>query len=136
MAPRSKAAKSLPQAGDLPEGFDRLGGSNAPTWQPGLGDSIQGIITEPVKEVEFTQKRTVNGKKVDETVQRRVLTVTTEDNQRHAVWESAALGELFEKALELENLEVFIRFDGLGKKKAGQNPPKLFTVATRGGTPF
>jgi hypothetical protein len=52
--------------------------------------------------------------------------------ERFTVWESAALVELFDQIKETgEGPEVYLRFEGLGKKKPGQNPPKLFTVAIK-----
>ncbi|GAG29262.1 unnamed protein product, partial [marine sediment metagenome] len=76
-----------------------------------------------VREVEFKQGRKV--------VQRRVCEVTAEDTgKRYSVWESAALGTFIDHvAKEGIGDIVFLRFDGLGKAKTGQNAPKLFTVA-------
>ena len=120
----AKAAASLPDSQNIPDGMKQLGGGYAPTWKPeNPGDCIHGTVTAGVREVEFKQGRKVQ--------QRRVMEVTLKDSDvRFAVWESAALGELFDQVADHgEGLEVYIRFEGLGKKKAGQNPPKLFTVA-------
>ena len=118
----AKAAAALPPSGDIPEGMKQLGGGYAPTWQPEIGDSLHGVISEGIRTVEFKQ-----GRKVTE---RRVVELTTHEGERFAIWESAALGAMFD-SIEADGPggEYFIRFDGLGKKKAGQNPPKLFTVA-------
>ncbi len=125
------AANRKATANDIPEGMDRIGSSNAPTWKPEVGESLHGVVTDGVKVVEFTQKRKVKGKMVEETVERRVFEMEAEGD-RHAVWESAALVELFEKVEENgPGLVVFIRFDGYGKKKPGQNAPKLFTCAVK-----
>ena len=120
---KSKPATALPQSQDIPEGFKQLGGGYAATWKPeNVGDSLMGTVSASVREVELT----IGRKKTE----RRCFEVTTEDGERFTVWESAALGELFDQVSEAgEGVGVYLRFDGLGKKKAGQNPPKLFTVA-------
>ncbi len=131
MASRKKATQRTAPAtaNDIPEGMERIGSGNAPTWKPEEGESLHGVVTDGVKVVEFTQKRKVKGKMVEETVERRVFEMEADGN-RHAVWESAALVELFEKVEQAGiGLSVFIRFDGYGKKKPGQNAPKLFTCA-------
>lgn len=117
------SATALPQGNDIPEGFKQVGGGYAPTWKPETGESLKGVATS-VKEVEMT----IGRKKQT----RRCVEVTdTDTGKRFAIWESAALGDWFDQLAESgEGTEVFIRFDGLGKaKKAGQNPPKLFTAA-------
>lgn len=116
--------KALPQPQDIPEGFKQIGGGYAPTWEPEEGDVLRGITTTDVKVVEMTIGRRKQ--------ERRCVEITDLDSgNRVTVWESAALGELFDELAKAgEGTEVFIRFDGLGKaKKAGQNPPKLFTAA-------
>lgn len=123
----ASASASLPQSQDIPEGMRQLGGGYAQTWKPEEpGESIHGTVTGAVREVEFKQGR--------KTVQRRVMELTSLDGEnRFAVWESAALGALFDELSDMGvdsvGQQVYLRFDGLGKKKAGQNPPKLFTVA-------
>ena len=117
------ASAALPSGSNMPEGFKQIGGGYADTWNPEPGDSITGETTSPVKTVEMTQGR----KKVD----RRCVEITDSNTgERHTLWESAALGEFFDTLVELgEGTVVWIRFDGLGKsKKAGQNPPKLFST--------
>lgn len=123
----ANATAALPQSANIPEGMKQMGGGYAPTWKPEeIGDALHGAISGIPREVEFKQGR--------KTVQRRVMEITDMEGARHAVWESAALGALFDEMTELgedaEGTEVYLHFDGLGKKKAGQNPPKLFTVAT------
>lgn len=119
-----KTSASLPPAADIPAGFEQIGSGYAPTWKPEEGQALQGKITGAVKTVELKQGR--------KTVDRRAMEVT-EDNtgSRFTVWESAALGEFFDEADKRgEGASVFIRFDRYGEaKKAGQNPPKLFTTA-------
>jgi len=139
MAPRAKkkAAKktkpklkavpsaSLPQSANIPEGMKQMGGGYAPTWTPvEIGDSIHGYVTELPKEMVLNK----GTKKENQT---RVMEVTNLEGERFAVWDSAVLTTLFdaiEEGGELE-VEVYIEYTGLGKKKPGQNPPKLFTVA-------
>lgn len=121
---KSKPASALPQASAIPEGMQQIGGGYAPTWEPSEGDSLHGMTTSEVKTVEMTI-----GRKKQE---RRCVEITDDESgNRFTVWESAALGDLFDCLAEIgEGTEVYIRFDGLGKaKKQGQNPPKLFTTA-------
>ena len=132
MTKKKTTAKKLPTAGDIPAGMKQLGGGYAPTWKPEkAGDSIHGTVTSEVRTVEFTNRKKVKGKMVDEVTERRVMEVTTIDTeQRYAVWESAALVELFDEVAGTgTGANVYIRFDGLGEAKKGQNAPKLFTVA-------
>ena len=86
---------------------------------------LHGPVTGAVRSVDLTirkEKKTV-----------RCMEVTRKKSgERFTVWESAALGGLFDSIAETgEGPEVYIRYDGLGKKKPGQNPPKLFTVAIK-----
>lgn len=124
-AKATAAAAALPAAEAIPEGFEEIGGGYAPTWKPEELRVLHGPVTGGVREVEMT----IGRKKQT----RRCMEVTRKKNgERYTVWESAALGELFDQIAETgEGPEVYIRFDGLGKKKPGQNPPKLFTVAIK-----
>lgn len=122
---KAKTATALPQGEGIPEGMKQIGGGYAATWAPEIGDSLHGRTTSPVKTVEMTI-----GRKKQE---RRCVEITDDETgNRATVWESAALGDLFDTLVDSgEGTEVYIRFDGLGKaRKAGQNPPKLYTVAT------
>lgn len=136
MAQKKKAAKKLPAAGNIPEGMTQLGGGYAPTWKPAdVGEVLHGTVTSDVRTVEFTNRKKVKGKMVDEITERRVMEVTDidDDTRRFAVWESAALVELFDQVAEAgTGCAVYIRYDGLGEAKKGQNAPKLFTVAFAG----
>ncbi len=123
---KSASAKNLPQSTEIPQGMKQMGGGYAPSWKPeNIGDSLQAVVTSLPREVEFKQGR--------KTVQRNVIEVTDMAGNRHAVWQSAALGELFDLIAALGEdgigLEIFLCYDGEGKKKPGQNPPKLYTVA-------
>ena len=119
----AKPATALPSSQDIPEGFKQMGGGYAATWKPETeGESLTGFVTGGVRDVELT----IGRKKQT----RRCFEMTTDDDQRFTIWESAALGELFDTVIEAgEGIGVYLRFDGYGKKKPGQNPPKLFTVA-------
>ncbi len=126
----AKKSASLPKASGIPEGMTRIGQNNAPTWKPEIGDSIHGTVTDDIREVPFEVKRRVGGKTVTETNIRRVVEITDMEGEAHAVWESAALTDLFAKIEEFgTGLTVYIAFTGLGKAKKGQQPPKLFDVA-------
>lgn len=119
------APAALPQAEDIPEGFQQLGGGYAPPWKPEEKRVLHGPVTGGVREVEMT----IGRKKQT----RRCMEITAKKSgERFTVWESAALGALFDQIAESgEGPEVYIRYDGLGKAKPGQNPPKLFTVAIK-----
>ncbi len=129
MATKKTTRKSSSALGNIagssiPEGMKPIGGGYADTWNPNEGDSIHGPTTSEVKKVELRIGRKVQT--------RRCVEITdNESGVRLTVWESAALGELFDTLAESgEGTIVFIRFKGLGKaKKAGQNPPKLFEAA-------
>lgn len=127
---RKTAAQEYPEAppANIPEGMKTLGSSYAKTWEPDVGDSIHGTVTGGVRSVDMPKR----GRMAATT--RRVIEVTDVDTEaRVAVWESAALGELFDTLDGRENngegVAIFLQFDGFGKKKPGQNPPKLYTVA-------
>lgn len=123
--PATAKAAALPNGSDIPEGFKQLGGGYAPTWKPDADGPAQlmGEVTGGVREVEMT----IGRKKQT----RRCLEVTDDESgSRFTIWESAALGEFFDQIAEQgEGAKVFVRYDGLGTAKKGQNPPKLFTVA-------
>ena len=118
-----KSAKTLPATTSVPEGFTQLGGGYADTWKCEDQAVLMGEITGEVKEVELKRGR--------KTINTRVLEVTEHGTEKRlSVWESAALGGLFDHvASEGIGDNVFLRYDGLGTKKPGQNAPKLMTVA-------
>lgn len=125
-APAKAKAEALPQGGDIPEGFEQIGGGYAATWKPEEhGKLLHGPVTGGVREVELTIGRKKQTRRCMEVTQKKT-------GERYTLWESAALGELFDQIAESgEGPELYVRFDGYGKKKAGQNPPKLFTVAIK-----
>ena len=122
---KAPAAATMPASEPVPEGFEEIGGGYAPTWKPEDLRVLHGPVTGAVREVEMT----IGRKKQT----RRCMEVTRKKSgERFTVWESAALGALFDEiATKGEGPEVYIRYDGLGKAKPGQNPPKLFTVAIK-----
>jgi hypothetical protein len=125
-APAKAKAEALPVSEDIPEGFEQIGGGYAATWKPEEhGKLLHGPVTGGVREVELTIGRKKQTRRCMEVTQKK-------SGVRYTLWESAALGELFDQIVELgEGPELYVRFDGYGKKKAGQNPPKLFTVAIK-----
>lgn len=116
---------NLPQSANIPAGMRQMGGGYATTWSPvEPGDSLHGFVSAMPKELTLnkgTKKENVT----------RVMEVTDKEGIRHGVWDSAVLSSLFNEVEEHgePGQEVFIQYDGLGKKKPGQNAPKLFTVA-------
>ena len=122
----SASASALPQGEGIPEGFEQVGGGYAPTWKPEEhGKLLHGPVTGGVREVEMTIRKKTEIRRCMEVTQKKT-------GERLTLWESAALAELFETIAETgEGPEVYMRFNGLGKKKPGQNAPKLFTVAIK-----
>ena len=100
----------------LPPGFKPLQSGGVP-WDmevmPELVGEWKGVRTIEVK----------RGRKMEE---QRLATVLTDDGRLITVWESAMLRTLFDEAEEGDR--VAIVYQGLGKAKPGQNPPKLFEV--------
>ncbi len=117
---RTRAANS-----GVPEGFRPLGGGYGESWNPEPGDILTGPITGAVREIEVKRGR--------KTVNTRVMEVTDSEGGRHTVWDCATLSPLFDEVqgmgADAVGVEVWMQFDGIGKKKPGQNPPKLFTAA-------
>jgi len=121
---KTAKANALPASADIPSGMKQIGGGYAPTWEPSEGDTLHGPTTSEVKEVEMTIGRRKQTRRCVE-----IMDSNTE--QRFTIWESAALVELFDALADSgRGTVVYIKFMGLGKvKKAGQNPPKLYTAA-------
>lgn len=118
----ASASASAPAQQDIPDGFTQMGGGYAPTWEVEKRAVLHGSVTGAVREVELT----IGRKKQT----RRCMEITSKEGERFTVWESAALGDFFDHVTEAgEGGMYFLRFDGYGKKKTGQNPPKLFTIA-------
>jgi hypothetical protein len=82
---------------------------------------------QPAVEGEWGEVRTVEIKRGRKVEEGRVCDLVQDDGVSLAIWESAGLRGLFEQAEPGQR--VYIRYDGLGTiRKAGQNPPKRFTV--------
>lgn len=119
----AKAKTAKASAPQLPKGFTQIGGGYADSWIPEDQPTLQGTVTGEVKEVEMTIGR-------KKTTRRCLEFFDNESQMSFTIWESAALGHFFDHvANEGPGGEYFIRYDGLGKAKKGQNAPKLFTVA-------
>ena len=118
-------ASALPKGEDVPEGFEKIGGGYAPTWKPDEMKVLHGPVTGGVREVEMTIGRKKQTRKCMEVTHKK-------SGERFTLCESAALGELFDTITDTgEGPEVYLRYEGLGKAKRGQNAPKLFTVAIK-----
>lgn len=121
----TESAVALPEGEAVPEGFEKIGGGYAPSWKPEEMRVLHGTVTGGVREV----KLTIGHKKQTS----RCLEVTRKKSgERLTVWESTVLTPLFDQiATTGEGPEVFLRFEGLGKKKKGQHPVKLITAAVK-----
>lgn len=115
---RKTARKS--KVTQLPKGFQPIGGFGAswPSDDTKAGEMIRGIVTE-YDEVTVTRE----GKKV----QVENLKLEAEDGRIFTVWESAGNRALFEN--DYTEVDVAIRYDGLGPKKRGRNPARLYSIA-------
>jgi hypothetical protein len=121
---KNQTAPAAPTS-ELPEGFEMVTGQFPDAWD---------FDAEPVLTGEWMGSRDAQVKQGTKTVTRLVANIRTADGQLHALWESAGLAGLFDKA-RLGDV-VWIRFDGLGTPKPGMNAPKLFTTAIKPGAPF
>ena len=111
------AARKKTTVAALPKGFTAIGGfgKTFPGEDTKPGEAIQGVITDYHENIKTQHGVTAN------------LKLEAADGEVYTVWQSAALAVLFDE--DYTDVEVFIRFDGLGKKKGKKNPPKLFTLA-------
>lgn len=112
--------KSLART-QVPEGFKATSSSFAPTWAPWKDKSQPNEITG-----EWGSEREVPVRRGRGSEDQRVCNITTEDGDVYSIWCSAGLMGLFDEAKEGDT--VFIRYDGEGKAKKGQNAPRLFTT--------
>ncbi len=118
----SKSRKSAGASSAVPKGFKQID-SMAPTWDVDEMPELIGTWGK-VKEIEVKPtNKNDDGK-------RTICNVTQDNGKTVAVWKSATLTGLFDEAEEGDR--VFIRYDGLGKAKKGQNAPKLFTCGIEG----
>ena len=104
----------------LPKGFQPIGGFGAswPNEDTKKGEMVRGVVIE-YDEVSLTRE----GKKVK--IQN--LKLESSDGTIYTVWESAGNRALFDE--DYTDIEVAIRYDGLGPKKRGRNPARLFSIA-------
>lgn len=114
-APAKRSKKGVAHA-VLPEGFQAIGGF-AQSWEYEKEPLLVGTITG------FREVTVKRGRK-EEPV--NTCTIEREDGTLVTVWESATLRGLFEQCEEGQM--VAIAYQGIGKAKKGQNPPKLFAV--------
>lgn len=110
-------AKSTTKPAALPKGFTAIGGfgQTFPDEHTKKGVAIQGVVTGYRENIKTQHGVTAN------------MTLETKEGETFTVWESAALGVLFEE--DYTDVEIWLRYDGLGRKKGKKNPPKLFTLA-------
>jgi hypothetical protein len=132
MAGRRK--KTTRNGSPSPAGFRKVETHLAGFWKPEItGQSIQGIVGEAVE---------VKGKD-DKTNTFYTLKLTddhggpimTMDNKKVQIEEGMMIGVGGKMLLIFlrgrEGKEVFITYTGLGPKKAGMNPPKMFDTFER-----
>lgn len=118
---RKKAKKTTRKAPAkqtaLPRGYEAIAGfgQSWPNDDTKIGDMIQGTV------IEFDEVETKHG-------DNEVAKIETKDGTVYTFWRSATSGALFEYE---EGIEVAIIYDGLGKKKGKNNPPKLFRVGIK-----
>lgn len=114
MARKKAASKAEAQ---LPKGFTAIGGfgKTFPGDDTKAGEAIQGVVLEYQENIKTQHGVTA------------LMRVETATGEIYTVWQSAGLAVLFDE--DYTDCEVWIRFDGLGKKKGKKNPPKLFTLA-------
>lgn len=104
----------------LPKGFTAITGfgESWPSDKTKVGDMLQGTLIE-YDEITTTR----DGKKT----QVQQAKIETKDGKVFTIWESAGLRSLFEDD-DYTDCEIAIIYDGLGKKKPGQNPPRLYRI--------
>lgn len=108
---RKKRATQLPKGYEAITGFGR----NWPDEDTKSGDMIRGLMTE------FDEFETGKGKN-----KRTVQTVKVEtDDGLLTLYESSGLRVLFEYE---EGTEIAVIYDGKGKAKTGQSPPRLYRI--------
>lgn len=121
---RTKATKKNASKNALPRGFKAVSGfgESWPGQEPKVGVELQGTITGFDTFKAPPKKGEKKGREVG------IARIEADDGKMYSVWESSGLRPLF--ACE-EGAEVYLRFDGMGRAKKGQNAPKLYTVAVK-----
>lgn len=117
---KRKAKRTTKALSELPKGYTAIGGfgKSWPDDDTKPGESIAGIVTEYQEDIKTQHGITSN------------LKLETASGEVFTVWRSAALAVLFDDD-DYTDMEVWLRFDGLGKKKGKKNPAKLFTIAVK-----
>lgn len=115
-----KKTKKAPRKGaiaSLPKGFEAIGGfgQSWPNEDTKIGEAIQGEVVDYKYDIKTQHGKTDN------------MTVETKDGTVYTVWNSAGLKQFFDE--DYTGVQVWLRFDGLGKKKGKRNPAKLFKTA-------
>ncbi len=123
-AKKTTRRKTAAKPAALPKGFTAIGGFgktfpdlNDPKKSTDTkpGEAITGVVTGYRENIKTQHGTTSN------------MSIETKDGENFTVWESAGLAILFEE--DYTDVEIWLRFDGLGRKKGKKNPPKLFTLA-------
>lgn len=118
----AKKTKEKPLARtQLPDGFKATSSSYGVTWAPWKDDDHPQELSG-----EWGEEREVEVRRGRGTQSQRVCNLTDEEGTVWSIWCSSGLVGLFDEAKEGDT--VFIRFDGEGTAKKGQNPPRLFTT--------
>jgi len=104
----------------LPEGFQPIG-SYAPSWNYAEEPLLQGVILEFSETIQTRQE----GKKTKK-VKVKTATIQRKNGSIVKVWESTTMRPLWENFEEGD--AVAIAYQGLGQKKKGMNPAKLFAI--------
>lgn len=116
-AAKKAAPRKAVKVAALPKGFTAIGGFGK-TWPEDntkIGEAIRGTVAEYHENIKTQHGVTAN------------LKLETKSGEVYTVWSSAALSILFDE--DYTDVEVWIRYDGLGKKKPGKNQAKLYTLA-------
>lgn len=114
-----KATKSA-----LPRGYKAVSGFGE-SW-PGQDARKGAELTGTVTGFDEYKAPARKGEKRGRIV--KIARIESNDGKMYSVWESSGLRSLFAQD---EGAEVYLRFEGMGKAKKGQNAPKLYTVAVR-----
>jgi hypothetical protein len=121
---KANTSASLPEATPVPEGFRQISQERGILWDHEDMPVMMGTVKGPIQTVTVQTPQGPQDRRL-------FLCEEKETEEVYAIWESATLTPLFTELESLDDIHVsvFIRFDGYGQKKPGQNPPKLFTTA-------
>ena len=115
----ARKKKTATKGNAIPSGFQAITKqlTSWPNDETSEGDTLQGVV------VGYKTIKVKRGRKMEDA---QIIQIETDEGVRE-VWESAVLQPLFEE--DYTEYEVFIRFNGYGEAKKGQNAPKLFDIA-------